>query len=112
VFSKINSCLSVILKGGGEKYSSTDCHEVEALFVVEVVEGVRSEPVVNCVCEVDDKHVEGGRSSSSIDPPAGLLVVLKPLLFEIRFDEGVNAGAATGISAIFEMLFLYEYRTN
>lgn len=45
---------------------------------MEVAEGVRSEPVVNCVCEVEDKHVEGGRSSSSIDPLAGLLVVLKP----------------------------------
>lgn len=57
---------------------------------MEVTEGVRSESLVNGVCEVEDKHVEGGRSTNSFDPPARLLVPFKPLPFKIGFDESVH----------------------
>jgi hypothetical protein len=53
--SKIMVCVSVMTKGGGEKNLSSDLNKIEALFVVEMAEGSRSEPSFNCGCKDGDR---------------------------------------------------------
>jgi hypothetical protein len=68
---------------GGEKNSSSDKNEIEALLVVEMEEGSHSEPCFNYGCEVSDLKVESDSSGRVVGTPAGLLVSLISSLLEI-----------------------------